>query len=84
MVIDYRRLKDSTMDDAYDISNKTDLINSIQISKIFSKFDCNSGFWQIKMRPDSIEWTTFTSPLGHFEWLIMPFGLKKNAPSIFQ
>ena len=35
------------------------------------------------MHPESIEWTAFTCPLGHFQWLVMPFGFK-NAPSIFQ
>ena len=35
------------------------------------------------MHPESIEWTAFSYPLGHFEWLAMPFGLK-NTPSIFQ
>ena len=39
MVIDYRRLNGNTIDDAYDIPDKTELINSIQDSKIFSKFD---------------------------------------------
>ena len=67
MVIDYRRLNDNTVDDAYDIPNKTELLNSIQWNKIFSKFDCKSRFWQIKMHHDSVEWKAFTYPLGHFE-----------------
>lgn len=35
------------------------------------------------MDKKSIEWTIFTCPEGHFEWLAMPFGLK-TAPPIFQ
>ena len=67
MVIYYRRLNDNTIDDGYDILDKSELINSIEESKIFSKFDCKSGFRQIKMHPDGIEWTAFTCPLGHYE-----------------
>ena len=43
MVIDYRRLNDNTIDDGYDISDKSELINNIHGSKIFSKFDCKYG-----------------------------------------
>ena len=35
------------------------------------------------MHPNNIPWTTFSCPEGHFEWLVMAFGLN-NAPSIFQ
>ena len=63
MAINYHRLNDNTIDDAYDIPDKTELINNIQNSKGSSKFDCKSEFWQIKMHPDSMEWTAFTNPL---------------------
>ena len=35
------------------------------------------------MAEESIEWTAFTCPQGHFEWLVMSLGLK-NAPALFQ
>ena len=83
MVINYKRLNDNTIDDAYNIPNKQEWINRIQGSKYFSNFDLKVGFWQVKMAEESIEWTAFTCPQGHFEWLVMPLGLK-NAPALFQ
>ena len=40
-------------------------------------------YYQVKMNPDSIKYTTFISEFGKFESLAMPMGLK-NAGSTFQ
>lgn len=57
MVINYKRLNDNIKTNGYKLPDKIELINRIQGKRIFSKFDCKSGSWQIKMHPDNIEWT---------------------------
>jgi len=83
MGINYKKLNDNTVFDGYYIPNKIVFFNRIQGASWFSKMDCKSGYWQIKMDKENIPLTTFSALQGHYEWIVMPFG-PKNAPHIFQ
>lgn len=83
MVIDYRRLNDTTIGDSYPIPNISEILDQLGKSKYFSTLDLASGFHQIKISEVDVPKTAFSVPQGHFEFTRMPFGLK-NAPSTFQ
>jgi hypothetical protein len=50
---------------------------------VFSKFDMKSVFWRIQIDEKDRYKIAFTFPFGHYEWNVVPFGLK-NAYSEFQ
>ena len=82
-VIDYQKLNDITIRDAYPLPQIDQIMDQVKGSRVFSKFNMKSGYNQIRIK-EGQEWlTAFNTPDGPFQSNILTFGLM-NAPLHFQ
>ena len=77
LVINYKPLNKVLQWIRYPIPNKQDLLKRLHSSVIYSKFEMKSGFWQVQIKEEDRYKTAFNVPFGHYEWNVVPFGLKK-------
>ncbi|KAG6465497.1 hypothetical protein O3G_MSEX015187 [Manduca sexta] len=83
MCIDYRSLNKITVKEKYPMPIVEDLLDKLRGCKYYTSLDLKSGYYQIKVKENSIAKTAFITPDGHYEFKRMPFGLC-NGPSVFQ
>ena len=83
LCVDLSQLNKSVKRETYPLPQVDDALASLANAKYFSKMDANCGFWQIKLDPESTEYTTFITPFGRYYFQRMPFGIS-SAPENFQ
>jgi hypothetical protein len=82
LCIDYCQLNKATIKNQYPLPTINDLFDKMKGTIIFSNIDLRSRYHQLQIKEEDIPKTIFKTIFGHYEFIVLTFGLT-NAPSVF-
>jgi hypothetical protein len=82
LCVDYRSLNAVIVKNEYPLPCIDILFDQLAGAKVFSEVDLHSGYHQIKIHPEDVPKTAFSTRYGLYEYFVMSFGLT-NAPTHF-
>jgi hypothetical protein len=75
LCVDYWSLNAVTIKNKYPLPRIDILFDQLASARVFFKVDLHSGYHQIKIRPEDVPKTVFSTRYGLYEYLVMSFGL---------
>ena len=83
LCVDYRGLNAITVKNRHALPLIDETLDRLVGAVVYTKLDMKDAYHRIRIKAGD-EWkTAFRTRYGHFEYLVMPFGLA-NAPATFQ
>lgn len=80
--VDLRDLNSLTIFDAEPMPDVELMFTKFQGCKYFTELDMTKGYWQLPLAENAKQYTAFATPVGHFQFNVMPFGCQ-GGPSSF-
>jgi hypothetical protein len=77
--VDLTKLNENVLRETYPLTSVEFTISKLSKSKIFSKIDANSAFWQRKLSESSHLLTTFITPWGRYCFNRLPYGISTGS-----
>ena len=71
-----------TVHNRYPLPHIDELLDRLRSTILFTKIDLLGGYHQIRVHPSDVHKTVFCMKYGHFEFLVLLFGLT-NVPATF-
>ena len=82
LCIDYKQLNKVMIKNRHPLSRIEDLFDQLKGAVLFSNINLRSGYHQVHIKEEDIYKTTFRTRYGHYEFVMVSFGLN-NSPSTF-
>ena len=81
-VFDFRPVNEITDPMPTSLASFRSLMPGLSHAAVFSSLDLQSGYHQLRIADETKPFTTFRTPIGKFQWKVLPFGLC-DAPQVF-
>ncbi len=80
---DFRRLNEVSEFDGYPMPWVDELLDRLGGTRYISTLDLTKGYWQVPLTEEAKPKTAFSTPSGHWQYRVLPFGLH-GAPATLQ